>query len=103
MPPAIENLLYVSLVKSLARRANVESIKTDEQMFHLRVRGGVPPEVRARVEALGLRSVIVGPNQVRLDRVGVAGEWQTLLVRVLRAMLGRDPGNTGRAAAPAAG
>jgi transcription-repair coupling factor (superfamily II helicase) len=90
VPPAVENLLYVSLVKSLARRAGVESIKTDELMFHLRVRGGVPEAVRNRVEALGLQGIMVGPNQVRLDRMSAAKGWQTLLIRVLRAMLGRE-------------
>ena len=89
VPPSVESLLYVSLLKSQARRADVESIKTDEQMFHIRVRAGVPAEMRARVQALGLRSVLVGPNQVRIDRLGTAHDWQTVLVKVLRAMSGR--------------
>ncbi|MGE5597174.1 MAG: TRCF domain-containing protein, partial [Hyphomicrobiales bacterium] len=89
VPPSVENLLYVSLIKSVARRANVESIKTDEQMFHIRVRHGVPQDMRERVQALGLQAVLVGPNQVRIDRVGVAGNWMTVLVRVLRAMVDR--------------
>jgi transcription-repair coupling factor (superfamily II helicase) len=89
LPPAVEYLLYVSLVKSVARRAKVESIKTDEQMFHLRVRGGTTPAMKARVEGLGLAGIIVGPNQVRIDRVSTAATWMPLLVRVLRAM--RDP------------
>ncbi|MCC7364026.1 MAG: transcription-repair coupling factor [Dehalococcoidia bacterium] len=89
VPPSVENLLYVSLAKSQGRRANVESIKTDEQMFHLRVRGGVPDDMRQRVQALGLRSVLIGPNQVRIDRIGTARDWQTVLVKVLRAMAGR--------------
>ncbi|MBA4180404.1 MAG: transcription-repair coupling factor [Anaerolinea sp.] len=86
VPRSVENLLYVALVKSMARRVRVESIKTDEQMFHLRVRGGVPERMRARVEALKLKSVIVGPNQVRIDRVGVGTNWMPLLIRVLKAM-----------------
>jgi transcription-repair coupling factor (superfamily II helicase) len=85
-PKSVENLLYVALVRALARKAGVESIKTDEQMFHLRVRGGVPPVIRSRVEALRMESVLVGPNQVRIDRVGVGARWMQLLIRVLRAM-----------------
>ncbi|MCK9518358.1 MAG: transcription-repair coupling factor [Dehalococcoidia bacterium] len=86
VPPAVENLLYVSLLKSIARRSNVESIKTDDAMFHIRVRRGVPPEMKARVEALGMKGVLVGPNQVRLDRVTHARNWMPAIVKVLRTM-----------------
>ncbi len=86
VPPAVDNLLYVALVKSVAKRARVESIKTDEQMFHLRVRDGVPPGMREAVTALGMKGVMIGPNQVRLDRVAHAKDWMTVLVRVLRTM-----------------
>ena len=86
VPRSVENLLYVALVRSLARRSNVESLKTDEQMFHLRIRGGTTLEMRSAVEALRLKSVIAGPNQVRIDRVGAGTNWMPLLARVLRAM-----------------
>ncbi|MBN9494442.1 hypothetical protein J0H33_14025 [bacterium] len=89
-PRSVENLLYVALVRSLARAARVESVKTDEHMFHIRVRGGVAPDLRARVEALKMDGVLVGPNQVRLDRVGMGSRWMQLLARVLRAMGGGD-------------
>ena len=88
VPRSVENLLYVALVRSLARRANVESIKTDEMMFHLRVRGGTTDTIRDGVGRLNLKSVLVGPNQVRIDRVGVGSNWMPLLIRVLRAMRG---------------
>ncbi len=88
VPPAVENLLYVALIRAMARRAKVESLKTDEQMFHLRIRGGTPPEMKDAVEALNLKSVLVGPNQVRIDRVGAGTNWMPLLARVLRAMAG---------------
>ena len=88
IPRSVENLLYVSLVRSLGRRAHVESIKTDEHMFHLRVRGGTTPGMRSAVEGLGLKQVVVGPNQVRIDRVGAGTNWMPLVVRVLRAMRG---------------
>ena len=64
IPRSVENLLYVALAKSLARRAGVESVKTDEHMFHIRVRGGVRDDLRQRVEGLGLKGILVGPNQV---------------------------------------
>ncbi len=87
-PPAVENLLYVSLVKSLARRANIEAIKTDEQMFHLYVRGGVTEAQRSAVATLGYgQRLMIGPNQVRIDRIGAADEWQQWLVRILRTMV----------------
>jgi transcription-repair coupling factor (superfamily II helicase) len=53
VPLVVDNLLYVALVKSMARRARVESIRTDEHMFHIRVRGGVEAGQRAAVEAMG--------------------------------------------------
>jgi transcription-repair coupling factor (superfamily II helicase) len=87
VPRSVENLLYVALVRSMARRANVESLKTDEQMFHLRIRGGTPPAMKDAVEAMNLKSVLVGPNQVRIDRVGAGTNWMPLLARVLRAMV----------------
>ncbi len=86
VPLAVDNLLYVQLLKAVARRARVESIKTDEQMFHLRLRGGVSDEQRARVQALGLPGVLVGPNQVRVDRLAHATDWMPLLVRIARAL-----------------
>jgi len=86
VPRSVENLLYVALVRAQARRSNVESLKTDEHMFHLRIRGGTTPELRSRVESLGLKSVLVGPNQVRIDRLGAGTNWMPLLARVLRVM-----------------
>jgi len=87
VPSVVDNLLFVSLVKSVARRARVESIKTDEHMFHIRVRRGVSEEQRRNVEALNLQGILVGPNQVRIDRVSTANTWMPLLVRILRAMV----------------
>ena len=86
VPRSVENLLYVALAKSTARRARVDAIKTDEQMFHLYVRGGTTEAMRSAVEALKLKGVLVGPNQVRIDRVGAGTNWMPLLVKVLRAM-----------------
>jgi transcription-repair coupling factor (superfamily II helicase) len=87
VPPAVDHLLYVTLLKALARRARVESIKTDDIMFHLRVRGGVTDEQRAAVAKLGLgQAILVGPNQVRIDRAGAGEAWMPLLARILRAM-----------------
>ena len=90
VPRSVENLLYVSLVKSIARRVKVESIKTDEHMFHLRIRGGTTEVMRTRVDALGLKGVLVGPNQVRVDRLSAGANWMPLLVRVLRTMLPKE-------------
>jgi hypothetical protein len=76
----------VALVRSLARRSNVESLKTDEQMFHLRIRGGTTEAMRDALERLKLQSIIAGPNQVRIDRMGAGTNWMPLLARVLRVM-----------------
>ena len=86
VPRSVENLLYVALIRSQARRANVESLKTDDLMFHLRIRGGTTLELRSAVEALRLKSVITGPNQVRIDRVGAGTNWMPLLAKILRTM-----------------
>jgi len=90
VPHAVDNLLYVALTKAVARRARVESIKTDEQMFHIRVRGGTNEPMRRAVERLGLKGVLVGPNQVRIDRLSSGDRWMTLLIRVLRTMAAED-------------
>ncbi|HET7737668.1 MAG TPA: transcription-repair coupling factor, partial [Tepidiformaceae bacterium] len=85
-PPSVDQLLYIQLVRSLGRRARVQSIKTDEHMFHVRVHGGVSDSQRARVESLKLKGLLVGPNQVRIDRVTAGEGWMPLLVRILRAL-----------------
>lgn len=88
VPQSVEHLLYVALLKSLGKRCRVESVKTDEHMFHIRVRGGVPAEMRARVEALDERGLLIGPNQVRIDRTVHTRDWMPLLARILRSMAG---------------
>jgi transcription-repair coupling factor (superfamily II helicase) len=101
VPPAVEHLLYVALVKSMARRANVESIKTDEHMFHLRLRGGATDAQRRRVEALRLQGIHVGPRQVRIDRMTAGEGWLPLLARILKAL--EEGAVEGAPAAAAAG
>jgi transcription-repair coupling factor (superfamily II helicase) len=86
VPPAVENLLFVALTRNVAQRARVESIMTTATTFHIKVRNGVTESQRSKVEALRLRSVRVGPEQVRIDRVEAGEGWMTLLVRILRAM-----------------
>jgi transcription-repair coupling factor (superfamily II helicase) len=90
VPPAVEHLLYVALIRAVARRGRVESIQTSEQMLHVRGRSGITDGQRRRVEALGLQGVIVGPNQVRIDRLAAGEGWMPLLVRVLRALVVRE-------------
>jgi len=46
----------------------------------------VPPGMKERVDTLGMKGVLVGPNQVRLDRVTYARNWMPALVKVLRTM-----------------
>jgi transcription-repair coupling factor (superfamily II helicase) len=89
-PPAVENLLYVALVKSLARRARVASIKTSQPFIHIQVHDGTTEKQRAAVERLEVPGTIPGPNQVRLDRVSVGKDWMQPLIRVLRAMSLRE-------------
>ena len=90
IPPAVDNLLYVSLVKAMSRRARVESIKTSQPFLHIHLRSGTTDAQRAAVEKLRLPGLIPGPNQVRIER-GHAGEnWMQILVKVLRAMAVRD-------------
>jgi len=86
LPEPVEHLLLLALVRVLAARAGAESVTADEEMVHIRVRGGVKPDQAERVKALGARCLLVGPNQVRID-LGLAGrEWTTWLIRALRAL-----------------
>jgi hypothetical protein len=43
-----------------------------------------------QADTLGLKGVLVGPNQVRIDRLSSGANWMPLLVRVLRTMLPRE-------------
>lgn len=86
VPPALEHLLFVALVKAMGRRARLESIKTSEVFIHLRVRNGTTEAQRRAVSALKLPGVLPGPNQVRIDRVAAGEQWIPILTKVLRAM-----------------
>jgi hypothetical protein len=55
--------------------------------------------MRERVEKAGIAGILAGPNQVRIDRVAHARDWQPTLIRVLRAMREPEPGQTATAAA----
>jgi len=89
-PPAVENLLYVALVKSLARRARVASVKTSQPFIHIQVYDETTRAQRDGVARLQIPGLIPGPTQVRLDRVAVGESWMQVLIRVLRAMVIRD-------------
>ena len=95
VPPAVESLLYVALVKSMGRRARVESINTSESFIHLHMRGGTAPGQQAAIHRSGINGVLPGPKQVRIDRVAAGEDWMHVLVRVLRALAVRtEPGTT---------
>ncbi len=85
-PPLVQNLLGVTLLKAMGRRANVERISTSPESFHLHLRGGTTAEHRRSVAALGIAGARVGPEQVRIPREQAGTEWMPLLVRVLRAL-----------------
>ena len=86
IPPLVESLLLVSLLKAIGRRANVERVSTSDTTFHVRIHGGITEEQQAAVARLKDRAVLMGPTQVRIDR-SLAGEgWLQLLTRVFRSM-----------------
>ena len=86
VPPLVENLLFVALVKAVARRAHVERVATSAETLHLRVRSGTTEAQRRAVTALGLAGIRPGPEQVRIERMAAGEGWMPLLVQVLRAM-----------------
>jgi transcription-repair coupling factor (superfamily II helicase) len=86
VPPLVESLLLVSLLKAVAQRANVERISTSEMTFHVRLRGGTSERQHAAIGRLGDRAVVAGPGQVRIDRAAAGEGWLQLLTRVLRSM-----------------
>lgn len=90
VPPVLENLLFVALVKSMGRRARVMSVKTSEPFIHIHVRDGTTSGQHTAVERLGLPGILPGPNQVRIDRATAGENWTQVLIRVLRAMVVRE-------------
>ena len=85
-PPAVEALLFVALVKCLARAADVESVSIDEEMIHLRVRNGTTEEQRQRFAASGPTAVRIGPERVRLERGALGEQWTSALTAALRLL-----------------
>ncbi|MFQ5380249.1 MAG: transcription-repair coupling factor [Dehalococcoidia bacterium] len=86
LPPAVESLLYVALIRGLGRRAGVQAISTTSDTIHVQVRDGLRGPQRARVEELKLPGVRIGPEQARIDRLTHADDWMQVLIRILRAL-----------------
>jgi transcription-repair coupling factor (superfamily II helicase) len=88
VPPAVEQLLYVMEVRTLASSAGVTSIQRDNGDLVLRFNPDRLPRERLTAHLIG--DVRVGSTQVRISQTG---HWQDVLLRVLRSAI-VEPGDS---------
>ena len=96
IPPAVESLLFVALVRIMSREGGVTSITTDPDILHVTVRSGISAAQRTAVGRLGMDGIRIGPEQVRIDRGLHDADWMPMLVRILKSLgeANQDPVET---------
>jgi len=86
-PPAeMHNLFYALRIKSLAAKAGIESVSTEEGHIILRRFQGMPFDAERFVQSL-TDGVIVGRTQIRIDYKKVRSGWRGVLERVVRGLI----------------
>ena len=83
LPPEVKNLLYAVKIKSLAAKAGIESISTEEGQIILRLFEGMRFD-KQQLEPLSKDGIKLGLTQLRLNPKRLGGEWRMVLEEVLR-------------------
>ena len=83
LPTKVKNLLYAVKIKSLAAKAGIESIATEEGQIILRRFEGMQFN-RQQLEPIIKDGIKVGLTQLRLNPKRLGSEWQRVLEEVLR-------------------
>ncbi len=84
-PIEVKNLLYAVKIKTLAGKAGIESISTEEGQIILRLFDGLQFD-KQKLEPLSKDGIKVGLTQLRLNLKRLGGEWQQVLEKVVRRM-----------------
>ncbi|MBA7669073.1 Transcription-repair-coupling factor [subsurface metagenome] len=85
LPTEVKNLLYAVKIKTLAARAGIESIATEDSQIVLRLFPGMQFN-KQKLEPLLRDGIKLGTTQLRLHPKRLGGEWQGVLEEVLRGI-----------------
>jgi len=83
LPTEVKNLLYAVKIKTLAAKAGIESISTEEGQIILRLFDGLRFD-KQKLEPLSKDGIKVGLTQLRLNPKRLGTDWQEVLEEVLR-------------------
>jgi len=83
-PPLVKQLLTIVLLKILAYNANIQKISTSAKMIHIHSHTGITTKQKQLINSLNFDGVLVGPEQIRIDRIEAGDEWLQLLENILR-------------------
>ena len=83
-PPLVKQLLTIVLLKILAYNANIQKISTSARMIHIHSHTGITTKQKQLINSFNFDGVLVGPEQIRIDRIEAGDEWLQLLENVLR-------------------
>jgi transcription-repair coupling factor (superfamily II helicase) len=86
LPPEVKNLLYAVKIKSLAAKAGIESITTEDGQIVARLFNGMKftPQQRALSFPDGVK---IGTSQITLNPKRLGKEWQKVLEGVLKRVV----------------
>ncbi len=82
LPPEVKNLLYAVKIKTLAAKAGIETISTEQGQIILRLFDGMQFD-KLKLEPLLKDGIKVGTTQLRLNPKRLGGEWQEVLKEVV--------------------
>ena len=85
LPVEVENLLYAVKVKTLAAKAGIESISTEDGQIILRLFEGLQFD-RQKLEPVFKDGIKVSTSQIRLNLKRLGKEWQGVLEEVVRGI-----------------
>jgi len=83
LPLEVKNLLYAVKVKTLAAKAGIESISTEDGQIILRLFGSLQFD-KQKLEPILKDGIKIGTTQLRLNLKRLGSEWQKVLEEVLR-------------------
>ena len=83
-PPLVKQLLTIVRLKILAYNANIQKISTSARMIHIHSHTGITTKQKQLINSFNFDGVLVGPEQIRIDRIEAGDEWLQLLENILR-------------------
>jgi transcription-repair coupling factor (superfamily II helicase) len=92
-PPEVENLLYVVKIKTLATKAGIESIATEQGQITVRLFNDLHFD-RQQLEPILRDGIKLGFSQLHLNPKRLGGEWPEVLEEVVGRMISKPKANS---------